>query len=141
MQSAFQVGIALLLLALALGALAVMCWRASVAEWRARLLLRDMLTDAEYQQLAADGYLEVTSPSEEQRIYRIPRAGGRVRMYEGEWLVCELCLRSTKSLPLSDLLVLHKLLIEGNEAGYLATANHVAPDEGWSNSALNFWYL
>lgn len=141
MGAALQVGIPLALMGLALGALAILCWRASIAEWRARLLLREVLTAAEYRQLAADGYLEVSSPSVEQRIYRIPRAGGRVRMYEGERLVCELCLRSTRSLPLSDLLVLHKLLIEGNEAGYLATANHFAPDDGRVNSALNFWYL
>ena len=139
--AAFQVGIPLLVPALALMALAVLCLRASVAERRARLLLREVLTDAEYQQLNADGYLEVASPTVERRVYRIPRAGGRVRMYEGKRLVCELCLRSTRSLPLSDLLVLHKLLIEGNEAGYLATANHFTPEEERVNSALDFWYL
>src|SRR5581483_3554460 len=117
-------------LVLVLAALAVIWWRASLAEGRARLLLYDVLSDAECAQLDADDYLEVTSPSVAQRIYRIPRDGGRVQMFEQGRLVCELCLRPTRSLPVSDVLLTHKLLIEGNEVEYLATANRFAPTEG-----------
>jgi hypothetical protein len=86
-----------------------------------------MLTDAQYHQLTNRGYLEVASPSAPQRAYRIPYAGGRVRMYERGHVVCELCLRSVTWLPQSDILLLHKLMIESDEANYLATANHFAP--------------
>jgi hypothetical protein len=120
-------GFPLAFLALALVLMAVICWRAAMAERHAHRLLRGMLTDAEYHQLTNRGYLEVASPSAPQRAYRIPYAGGRVRMYERGCVVCELCLRSTKWLPQSDILLLHKLMIESDEASYLATANHFAP--------------
>jgi hypothetical protein len=50
-------------------------------------------------------------------------------MYEGGQLVCELCLLSSTPLPASDLILLHKWLIEEDEERYLATANHFAPNE------------
>lgn len=135
----FQIGV--VLAAVALVALAVVCWQASAAESRARLLLRDVLTDAEYQQIITAGYLEIMSPEMEQRVYRSPRDGGRVRMYERGQFVCELCLRPTRPLPQSDLLVLHKLMIEGSEADYLATANHFAPLGTAPNCPSVFKYL
>lgn len=122
-QVMWEVGGTVLLLAV----LAVIFWRAGAAEWRAGRLLRHLLTEAERKQLAADGYLELKSASAPERAYRIPRAPGRVRMYEGGRLVAELCLQPTRSLPASDLILLHKLLIEDDEAAYLATANHFPP--------------
>ena len=44
------------------------------------MLLRDML--GEYQQLTECWYLQTASPSHEERIYRIPRRGGLVRVHE-----------------------------------------------------------
>jgi len=44
------------------------------------MLLRDML--GEYQQLTECWYLQIASPSHEERIYRIPRRGGLVRNTE-----------------------------------------------------------
>lgn len=123
LAAAFQIGIPL---ALVLAVLAIIAWRACVAEGRARLLLRDVLSDTEYQQLTADNYLMVTSPNVAQRSYHIPQDGSRVQMFEQGQLVCELCLRPTRVLPVSDILLLHKLLIESNEAEYLATANRFA---------------
>ncbi len=107
-------------------------WRASVgehlsADGRARALLREMLSEGEYQQLTKFGYLEVSSPSNDQRVYRIPGAGGLVRVYERGTAVMELCLQSTEPLPDGDLILLHKLMIQGNEQEYLAKANHFAP--------------
>jgi hypothetical protein len=100
---------------------------ALAAEARARVLLREMLSDAEYAQLTRDGYLEVTSPSVARRLYRIPWSAGRVCMMDDGQEVAELCLQSTEPLPDSDLVILHKLMIEGNEREYLAKANHFAP--------------
>jgi hypothetical protein len=107
-------------------------WKESVgehlsAEGRARALLREMLTESEYQQLTRFGYLEINSPSNEQRVYRIPGAGGLVRVYERGTAVMELCLQPSEPLPDGDVIVLHKLMIEGNEQEYLAKANHFAP--------------
>ncbi|GAC1448001.1 MAG: hypothetical protein PVSMB4_04460 [Ktedonobacterales bacterium] len=107
-------------------------WRDAVsehlsAEGRARALLREMLTEVEYQQLTKFGYVEVDSPSNEQRVYRIPGAGGLVRVYDRGTAVMELCLQPAEPLPDGDVIVLHKLMIEGNEQEYLARANHFAP--------------
>lgn len=138
--AAIQVVVLVSLLVLAVGALAIVFWRASAAEKRARLLLRDLLTEAEYQQIEAHGYLDIMSPGRQDRFYRIPRDGGRVRVYEHGSLKCELCLRSTRSLPVSDSLVLHKVLIEGNEANYLATANRFSVvNDRYATTPL-YWY-
>ena len=96
------------------------------AERRARALLREMLSPAEYEQWERCGYLEIQSPTQVQRIYRIPGAGGRVRMYERGINTAELCLQPTEPRPASDLVLLHKLLIESDEQDYLARANRFA---------------
>ncbi len=114
--------IALIAVAL-MGMLVASCRRATLAEGRARLLLRDILTEEEQRCLAEHDYLEVASVHTRGRIYRIPRGAGRVQVYENGQNVCELCLLTTTSLPASDRLVLHKLLIEGAEEYYLTTAN------------------
>src|SRR5579885_1429310 len=97
------------------------------AESRAKALLREMLSENQYQQLIKFGYLEVTSPSIENRIYRIPGAGGLVKVYERGCAVMELCLQPAEPLPDGDVVVMHKLMIEGNEQEYLQKANHFAP--------------
>ena len=52
--------------------------------------------------------------------------------YEGGRLVEHLCVQSTAEVPWDDLVVMHKLLIESDEAAYLDTANHfrVRPSVG-----------
>ena len=97
------------------------------AEGRARVLLREMLSDDEFGQLIACGYLEVASPTRPQRVYRIPGLAGRVRVYDHGREVVELCLQPTEPLPDSDLVLMHKLMIEADEVEYLAKANHFAP--------------
>lgn len=102
-------------------------WEASRAARRARALLRAVLTEREYRLLARRGYLEVNSPSNAQRVYRIPGAGGLVRVYDHGTAVMDLCLQPAEPLPEEDIVLLHKLMIEGNEQEYLARANHFAP--------------
>ena len=97
------------------------------AEGRAKALLREMLSDNQYQQLLTFGYLEVTSPTIDNRVYRIPGSGGLVKVYERGCAVMELCLQPAEPLPDSDVVVMHKLMIEGNEQEYLQKANHFAP--------------
>jgi hypothetical protein len=97
------------------------------AEGRAKALLREVLSDNQYQQLLKCGYLEVASPSIDSRMYRIPSSGGLVKVYERGCAVMELCLQPAEPLPDSDVVVMHKLMIEGNEQEYLQKANHFAP--------------
>lgn len=126
-------------LALALVVTACIYGQTAHAENRARRLLRTLLTSAEYPQLTATGYLEVASHSVPTRTYRIPRKGGRVQLFEQGQLVCELCLQPTRSLPLSDLLLVHKVLLEGDEEAYLSMANRLIPEVGAPNALPVFW--
>lgn len=96
----------------------------ATTEDRSGALLRDLLTEREYEQLAQRGYLEVASPSVGHRIYRIPRDGGLVRMYQNGRAVRSLCVQPVVPLPGNDVIVLHKLMIQGSEQQYLACARH-----------------
>src|SRR2546423_11768590 len=96
------------------------------AESRAKVLLREMLTENQYQQLIKFGYLEVLSPTIDNRVYRIPGAGGLVKVYERGCAVMELCLQPAEPLPDGDVVIMHKLMIEANEQEYLQKANHFA---------------
>jgi hypothetical protein len=94
------------------------------AQERAEALLKDMLTDSEYTQLGQSGYLEVRSPSLPMRTYRVPRKPGRVAVQEDGVEVESLCVAPVEWLPPSDVVLAHKLMIEGNEQEYLRRANH-----------------
>ena len=100
------------------------------AEGRAGALLEDLLTEDERRQLGRDGYLGVPSPSRPGRTYRVPRHRGQVRVYEGTTLVLALCVEPVEWLPDGDVVLLHKLMIEGDEAEYLRVANHFTPTGG-----------
>ncbi len=103
-------------------------WREEVvAENRARALMREMLSPGEYQQLTKFGYLEVPSPGYEQRVYRIPGGGGLVKVFDRGSAIMELCLQPAEPLPDGDVVVMHKLMILGNEQEYLQRANRFAP--------------
>jgi len=97
------------------------------ADLRAEALLRDLLTESEYEQLRATGYLEVCSRLCPGRLYRIPAHGGLVGLYEDGVLVAGLCAQPQTRIPGPDVVALHKLMIEGNEEEYLRTANHLKP--------------
>jgi hypothetical protein len=95
----------------------------SRAERRAASLLRDTLTPEQCRQLVWRGYLEVPSPTEPQRVYRVPRTKGYVQVIENGRAIMRLCLQPIECLPDADLVVLHKLMIEANEEMYLQKAN------------------
>lgn len=101
----------------------------SRAERRAAHLLRDTLTPEQWRQLIWQGYLEIASPTEPQRIYRVPRTKGYVQVIENGHAVMRLCLQPVERLPDADIVVLHKLMIEANEETYLQKANkYFRPD-------------
>jgi len=93
------------------------------AERRASGLLRDILTPEQFHQLTWRGYLEIPSPTEPRRIYRVPRSKGYVQVIENGRAIMRLCLQPVECLPDADIVVLHKLMIEGNEETYLEQAN------------------
>jgi hypothetical protein len=95
----------------------------SRAERRAAGLLRDTLTPEQCRQLVWRGYLEVPSPTEPLRVYRVPRTKGYVQVIENGRAVMRLCLQPIEYLPDADIVVLHKLMIEANEETYLQKAN------------------
>lgn len=100
-------------------------WR--LAQERAEQLLQDMLTEDEYRQLNRRGYLEVASPSRSRRTYRIPRHQGQVKVCEEGVPVMALCVQSVEPIPDGDAVLMHKLMIEGNEEEYLRIANRFEP--------------
>jgi len=100
-------------------------WRESQA--RAERLLQDILTEAEYRQLNRRGYLDVQSPSRPRRIYRVPRHRGQVKVLEGSVPIMSLCVQSIEPIPDGDAVIMHKLMIEGNEAEYIKIANRFEP--------------
>ncbi len=102
-------------------------WFNSSAERRARQLLRAVLTDDQYRQLFQRGYLDIPSPSDPQRFYRVPRAHGRVHLIENEILQASLCLQPLDWVPEADYVVIHKLMIEADEQTYLLKANRIVP--------------
>jgi hypothetical protein len=97
------------------------------AQKRAERLLKDLLTEDEYGRLNRRRYLDVRSPSRPHRTYRVPRHRGLVQVYEGGVLIAELCVQPVVRIPDGDTVLLHKLMIEGNEAEYLRVANRFAP--------------
>jgi len=121
--------------------LSVIWYRSYASDRRAVRLLRSLLADDEYHQLAERGYLEIASPSVVGRVYRIPRGLGRVGVYDDGAKTVELCLQPEKPLPLGDVILLHKLLIQANEAYYLETANHFRPGAyAQPLMSLPFWF-
>lgn len=90
---------------------------------RATALLRASLTEQEWTQLTKHGYLEVASPATRGRRYRIPRTGGMVEVYQDGQLLMWLCVGPAQPLPPDDVVLLHLLMIRGDEQTYLATAN------------------
>ena len=98
-------------------------WRE--AEERAELLVREVTTDEEYDGIKREGYLDVPSPGYPHRIYRIPSGPGTVTILEGDHCVARLCVYSTQPIPEREAVVVHKLMIEGNEQDYLRAANHL----------------
>ncbi|CAA9573356.1 MAG: hypothetical protein AVDCRST_MAG18-2242 [uncultured Thermomicrobiales bacterium] len=94
-----------------------------LAEGRANLLLRQLLGDEEYERVVLRGYLELASPSIPGRLYRVPAVQGMVDVIEEGVATMRLCVVPTRWVPDPDVMIMHKLLIEGDEARYLRVAN------------------
>ncbi len=94
------------------------------AEQKAETLLKTLLASEQYNNLVRKGYLEVQSGMYPYRTYRIPRHRGSVEVYEMGRLVMSLCVQPTEVVPDADVVVMHKLMIEGNEREYLRRANY-----------------
>jgi hypothetical protein len=98
------------------------------AAWaRAHELMKGVLDEHEYHQVMTKGFLDIHSPNKEGRIYRVRRCGGTVAMFEHGFQVLELCVQPAEPLPRGDVVLLHKLMIQGNETEYLATARRYPP--------------
>lgn len=105
-------------------------WWPVASDHAAETLLRANLSESEYSCLRAHSYVEVPSPSRDNRVYRIPRGPGQVLVVENGRVTERLCVQPVESLPEADVILLHKLLIQADEPAYLATANHF-PRVGW----------
>lgn len=101
--------------------------REAEAERRAAELLRDVLPDRDRRQLATSRYLKVPSPGVAARIYRVPLERGWVGVFESGELRQRLCVEPLEQLPPSDVVLMHKLLIEGDDERYLREANVLTP--------------
>ncbi len=105
----------------------------AAARERGRRLLRSTLSEGEWQQLQVAGYLEVASRlcPPPGGVYRIPSTGGQVILHQrtrrgtvSKRPYVRLCLVPWGGgLPGTDLVLMHKLLIESDEETYLRTAN------------------
>lgn len=93
------------------------------AEQRARVLLRQMIGDADFERMTRRGYLDVPSTLVPGRIYRVPYFRGMVNVLEDGIATMQLCVVPTRWVPDPDIVIIHKLLIEGDEARYLRLAN------------------
>jgi len=99
----------------------------SEAERRAHQLVSRMLPGEQSEQLCTFGFLEVRSRLIPGRFYRIPRRRGQVQVYEEGRHAGSLCIQPTRWVPDGDLVLMHKLMIEGNEGEYLRIANFFKP--------------
>ncbi|MHB0870711.1 MAG: hypothetical protein ACYC5J_14860 [Chloroflexota bacterium] len=95
------------------------------SENRAAALLRELLSEGEHQQLLQTGYLSVPSRCVVGRVYRVPARPGWVDVYEADRLAMRVCVEPVDHLPQGDVVLMHKLMIEGAEQDYLRTANVV----------------
>ena len=104
-------------------------WRGRLAERRARRraedLVRHMLSDGEYAQLCREGFIELRSRRVPGRRYRIPAGGSPVAALEPDGRLVYLCLQPVLPVPRQELLVIQKLLLEGDEDAFWQRANRV----------------
>jgi hypothetical protein len=97
------------------------------AKRRASELLRAVLTPEQYSQFTQQGHIDIPSPSDPERVYRVPKSPGRVQVREKGRLTMWLCLQPYEWVPDADVVAIHKLMIEADEETYLQKANHFIP--------------
>ena len=107
----------------------------SGARRRADELLRTVLTREQYRQLIKRGYVDIPSPCDPQRIYRVPQAPGLVGVIEKGRRKASLCLQPLERVPDADIVVIHTLMIEADEETYLQKANIIVPtsSDSWKD--------
>ena len=84
-----------------------------------------MVGETAFERLTRRGYLEVPSPTFPSRVYLVPERQGPVTVCENGRPVMRLCVQTVERVPDYDTVVMHKLMIEGNEREYLRIANRV----------------
>ena len=92
-----------------------------------RAVLTAVLTYEQYRQLIQQGSIDIPSPRDQERTYRVPRGPGLVRVIEKGRETASLCLQPLEWVPFADIVVMHKLMIETDEETYLQKANRLAP--------------
>ena len=97
------------------------------AKRRAGELLLAVLPPEQYRQIMRHGYIDIPSPRDQERTYRVPQGPGRVRVIEKGRETASLCLQPLERVPDADTVVIHKLMIEADEETYLQKANRLAP--------------
>lgn len=97
---------------------------------RADALIKRVLSEGERAQLGRDGFLEVPSSNVSGRRYRIPRGGSPVAVLEPNGRVVYLCLQPETPVAPQELMVVHKLMLEGAETDYWERANRVGRPMG-----------
>ncbi len=97
------------------------------AEQRAQHLLRELLTAQQVDQLLGIGFMEVPSRLVPGRTYHVPRRRGQVQVYERGRHAGSLCIAPITWVPEADVVLMHKLMIEADEAEYLRVANFFHP--------------
>jgi hypothetical protein len=95
------------------------------AQRRADTLVRELLTPDELGTLQARGYLDVPSRLTPGRVYRIPARPGLVTVIDQGQLATRLCLVPARTVPEPELILVHKLLLEGAESEYWQRANRL----------------
>jgi hypothetical protein len=95
------------------------------ASRRADLLVRQVLSASEFAQLRREGFIEVPSRISPGRRYWIPAGGSPVAALEPDGRLVYLCLQPAQPVPRQELVVIHKLLLEGAEDEFWRRANQV----------------
>jgi hypothetical protein len=95
------------------------------AQRRADTLVRELLTPDELGTLQARGYLDVPSRITPGRVYRIPARPGLVTVIDAGGFATRLCLVPARGVPERELILVHKLLLEGAEDEYWQRANRL----------------
>ncbi len=100
-------------------------------EKRATQLLKEHITEEQWDRLASNGYLEIPSSINKKRTYRIPRyyrnTWDMVQVWEDGECKILLCVQPETQIPDADRVLMHKLLIETDEAEYFNVAKKWCP--------------
>ena len=92
------------------------------ADRRADLLVRE-LPDARRARAARRARLPRGSPARSGALLPRPGLAGRITIVENGRTLAWLCLQPVENVPARELILLHKLMLEGSEEEYCRMAN------------------